>query len=167
MMDEIERLELRIEELREAIERSRRLRLAGRASAVAGPALLAGFALGLVAYTPTRMIVALALAIGGVVLMGSSRSSTEELERALRQAEAERIAAIDALELVQVGEGKDSDTLWGEGGPLTGADLVSDQAVVIAALRLGRKAKPSPQKPTSIRTHEANSGMPGSMAGAP
>ena len=105
MMDEIERLELRIEELREAIERSRRWRLAGRASAVVGPALLAGFALGLVAYTPTRMIVALALAIGGVVLMGSSRSSTEELERALRQAEAERIAAIDALDLVQVGEG--------------------------------------------------------------
>jgi HAMP domain-containing protein len=105
LMDEIERLELRIEELREAIERSRRLRLAGRASAVIGPALLAGFALGLVAYTPTRMIVALALAIGGVVLTGSSRSSTEELERFLKQAEAERMAAIDALDLVQVGEG--------------------------------------------------------------
>jgi hypothetical protein len=105
LMDEIERLELRIEELREAIERSRRLRLAGRASAVIGPAMLAGFALGLVAYTPTRMIVALALAIGGVVLTGSSRSSTEELERFLKQAEAERMAAIDALDLVQVGEG--------------------------------------------------------------
>ena len=104
-MDEIERLELRIEELREAIERSRRLRFAGRASAVIGPALLAGFALGLVAYTPTRMIVALALAIGGVVLTGSSRSSTEELERFLKQAEAERMAAIDALDLVKVGEG--------------------------------------------------------------
>jgi O-antigen ligase len=104
MMDEIERLELRIEELSDAIERSRRLRLAGRASAVAGPALLIGFALGLVAYTPTRMIVALALAIGGVVLAGSSRSTTEELERSLKQAEAERMAAIDALELVQIGE---------------------------------------------------------------
>ena len=102
-MDEIERLELQIEELREAIERSRRLRLAGRASAVIGPALLAGVALGLVEYTPTRMIVALALAIGGVVLTGSSRSSTEELERSLKQAEAERMAAIDALDLVQVG----------------------------------------------------------------
>ena len=103
-MDEIERLELRIEELSEAIRRSRRLRLAGRASAVIGPALLAGFALGLLDYTPARMIVALALAIGGVVLMGSSRASTEELERALKQAEAQRIAAIDGLELVQVGE---------------------------------------------------------------
>src|SRR5579872_1938736 len=103
-MEEIERLERRIEELSDAIERSRRLRFAGRASAVAGPALLAGFALGLVAYTPARMVVALALAIGGVVLMGSSRSSTEELERALRQAEAERIAAIDALDLVDLSD---------------------------------------------------------------
>jgi hypothetical protein len=102
-MEEIERLELQIEHLREAIERSRRLRLAGRASAVIGPALLASLALGLVPFTPARMIVALALAIGGVVLMGSSRASTEELERSLKQAEAERIAAIDALDLVQVG----------------------------------------------------------------
>jgi hypothetical protein len=103
-MDEIERLELRIEELREAIERSRRLRLAGLASAVIGPALIVGFILGLVDYTPARVLVAFALAIGGMVLMGSSRSSTEELERALKQAEAERMAAIDALDLVQVSE---------------------------------------------------------------
>jgi hypothetical protein len=103
-MDEIERLELRIEELREAIARSRRLRLVGQASAVIGPALIVGFVLGLVAYSPTRVLVALALAMGGMVLMGSSRSSTEELERALKQAEAERMAAIDALELVQVGD---------------------------------------------------------------
>ena len=103
-MEEIERLERRIEELRDAIERSRRLRLAGRVATVAGPALAAGFALGLVDYTPARMVVALALAIGGVVLMGSSRSSTEELERALRRAEAERVAAIDALDLVDLSD---------------------------------------------------------------
>ena len=103
-MDEIERLELRIEELRDKIARSRRLRFVGQASAVIGPALIVGFVLGLVAYSPTRVLVALALAMGGMVLMGSSRSSTEELERALRQAEAERMAAIDALDLVQVGE---------------------------------------------------------------
>ena len=107
-MDEIEGLELRIEELTEAIRRSRRLRLAGRASAVIGPALLAAVALGLLNYTPARMVVALALAIGGVVLMGSSRSSTEELERSLKQAEAERIAAIDALDLVPIDEINDT-----------------------------------------------------------
>jgi hypothetical protein len=103
-MEEIERLELRIEKLSEAIDRSRRLRLAGRALVAIGPMLLAGLALGLVNDSPTRVIVALALAIGGVVLMGSSRSSTEELERSLKQAEAERIAAIDALKLTAVGD---------------------------------------------------------------
>jgi hypothetical protein len=103
-MDEIERLELRIEELREAVTRSRRLRLVGLASAVLGPALIVGFVLGLVDYSPTRVIVAFALAIGGMVLMGSSRSSTEELESAMKRAEAERMAAIDALDLVQVDE---------------------------------------------------------------
>ena len=105
-MHEIERLELRIEELRERIARSRRLRLVGLASAVIGPALIVAFILGLVDYAPARVLVAFALAIGGMVLMGSSRSSTEELERGLKQAEAERMAAIDALELVQVGDGK-------------------------------------------------------------
>jgi hypothetical protein len=103
-MDEIERLEMRIEELSEAIQRSRRLRLVGLVSAVTGPALIVAFVLGLVAYSPTRVIVAFALTIGGMVLTGSSRSSTEELERALKRTEAERIAAIDALNLVQVGE---------------------------------------------------------------
>jgi hypothetical protein len=105
-MEEIERLEIRIEELREAIARSRRLRLVGLASAVIGPTLIVAFILGLVDYTSARVLVAFALAIGGMVLMGSSRSSTEEVERGLKQAEAERMAAIDALELVQVGDGK-------------------------------------------------------------
>jgi tetrahydromethanopterin S-methyltransferase subunit F len=73
-IDEIERLGLRIEELREAIARSRRLRLVGLASAVIAPALIVGFVLGLVDYSPIRVIVAFALAIGGMVLMGSSRA---------------------------------------------------------------------------------------------
>ena len=103
-MEEIERLENRIEELREAILRSRRLMLAGRASAVVGPALLVFMMLGALDFTPVRMIVAIALAIGGIVLSGSSRSSTEELEGQLRRAEAERRAAIDALDLVEIGD---------------------------------------------------------------
>jgi len=48
------------------------------------------------------MIVAIALAIGGIVLSGSSRASTDEFERSLRQAEAARNSAIDALELVEL-----------------------------------------------------------------
>ena len=103
-MEQIERLEIQIEELREAIQRSRRYIIAGRAAAVIGPALLACSMVGLLDFTPVRMIVGIALAIGGVVLTGSSRSSTEQLEITLKRTESERIAAIDALELVQLGE---------------------------------------------------------------
>ena len=97
----IEQLEIRIEELRDSIQRSRRLMLAGRVCAVVGPALLVCVLFGLINFTPVRMIVALALAIGGVVLTGSSRASTQQLEFLLRQTEKERSAAIDALDLIQ------------------------------------------------------------------
>jgi hypothetical protein len=103
-VEQVEQLEIRIEELREAIQRSRRLIIAGRVCAVVGPALLVCFMLGLLDFTPARVIVGIALAIGGVVLMGSSRSSTEQLELTLKRTEAERNAAIDALELVQLGD---------------------------------------------------------------
>jgi hypothetical protein len=104
LMEEIEQLEIRIEELREAIERSRRLMLAGRAAAVVGPALLVCLMLGLLDFTPARMIVGIALAISGTVLSGSSRASTEQLERSLAHTEAVRRAAIDGAELVELGE---------------------------------------------------------------
>jgi hypothetical protein len=103
-MEEIERFEMQIEDLREAIERSRRYALAGRACIAAGPALLVAILLGIVAFTPALTVLGVALAIGGMVLSGSSRSSTEELTRTLQRAEAERNAAIDALGLVDVGE---------------------------------------------------------------
>ncbi len=101
-MEQIERLEIHIEELREAIERSRRLMLAGQACAVVGPAMFVCFMLGLIDFTPVRMIVGIALAIGGVVLTGSSRASTEQLMLSLKRTEEERSAAIDALELIQL-----------------------------------------------------------------
>ena len=102
--EEIERLEIRIEELREAIVRSRRLMLAGRASAAVGPATLVCLMFGVLDFTPVRMIAAIALAIGGIVLAGSSRASTEQLERSLMRAEAERAAAIDGHAFIQLGD---------------------------------------------------------------
>ena len=103
-MEEIEELERRIEELRGRIERSRKLGLVGRAAAVAGPALIVCLVVGVVTFTPAAAVVAIALAIGGLVLSGSSRASTEVLERSLERADAERREAIDALDLVEVGD---------------------------------------------------------------
>ncbi|MBV9290432.1 MAG: hypothetical protein JO288_21885 [Hyphomicrobiales bacterium] len=103
--ERIEDLEARIEDLGEAIARSRRLGRAGRAAAIAGPALLVCLVFGVLDLTPVRMIAAIALGLGGLVLMGSSRASTDQLEQSLRRAESERRAAIDALDLIEVERG--------------------------------------------------------------
>jgi len=102
--EQIERLEADIDELRDAIRRSRRLVVVGRACVFAGLALLAGLLLGLAVVTPMRMIVGITLALGGVVLSGSSVGSARQFELSLKRTEAERNAAIDALELVQLGD---------------------------------------------------------------
>ncbi len=101
--EDVEELELRIDELGDAIARSRRLMAAGRAGAVAGALLLLALMIGVFAFEPARVVFALALLIGGIVFAGSSKSSTEQLERSLARAEREREAAIDALDLVATG----------------------------------------------------------------
>jgi hypothetical protein len=103
-LDEIEELDARIAELRESIRRSRRLILAGRAAAVAGPVMLVLLLFGALDFTPAKTIAAIVLALGGIVLTGSSRSSTDQLERALGRCEAERQAAIEGAELIQLDE---------------------------------------------------------------
>ena len=103
--EQIERLEAQIDELREAIRRSRRLAMAGRLCAFAGAALFICFMLGLATVTPIQMIVGIAVGLGGLVLMGSSVGSTKQLELSLKQTEDERNAAIDTLEFVDHADG--------------------------------------------------------------
>ena len=103
--EQIERLEAQIDELREAIRRSRRLVVAGRVCTFAGAALLICLALGLATVTPVRIIVGIAAGLGGLVLMGSSVGSTKQLELSLKQTEDKRNAAIDTLEFVDLGDG--------------------------------------------------------------
>ena len=51
------------------------------------------------------MIVGITLALGGLVLMGSSVGSTKQLKLSFKQTEDERNGAIEALELVALGDG--------------------------------------------------------------
>jgi hypothetical protein len=102
--ERIERLEEQIDELQEAIQRSRRLVAAGRGCLLAGAALLICLMLGLATFTPVRMVVGIIVALGGLVLMGSSVGSTKQLELFLKLTEEERKAAIDALELVELAD---------------------------------------------------------------
>lgn len=101
--EHVEELEFRIDELRDAIARSRRLMSAGRVGAVLGAILLLALMIGVIGFAPARVVFTLALLIGGVVFAGSSKSSTEQLEGSLARAERERNAAIDALGLVDAG----------------------------------------------------------------
>jgi hypothetical protein len=103
--EHIERLEAQIDELREAIRHSRRFVVGGRACALVGAALLIYGMIGLPPVTPAQMIAGMAVGLGGLVLMGSSVGTTEQLELSLKQTEDERNAAIDSMELVNLGDG--------------------------------------------------------------
>ena len=102
--EQIEQLEIRIEELRNRSDTGRRLMLAGRACVLIGPVLLVCVLLGLVNFTPVRMIVGLALAMAGSCSRAAAEPSTQQLEFLLRQTEKERNTAIDSLELIQAGD---------------------------------------------------------------
>jgi hypothetical protein len=103
--EQIDRLEAQIDQLREAVRRSRRLAAAGRACAFAGAALLICLIFDLGTFTPVRMVVGITVALGGLVLTGSSAGSTRQLELSLKQTEDKRNAAIDALAFVKIGDG--------------------------------------------------------------
>jgi hypothetical protein len=104
---QILRLEARIEELAEAIERCRKIALMSRAAIALGGLLILVMMIGVIRFDPMIMIGAIAAAIGGTVVLGSNRSTAEETSAALKTAEAERaelIGEID-LRLIEGGEG--------------------------------------------------------------
>jgi uncharacterized membrane protein YqjE len=102
--DDIARIETRIEELVEAIERCRKFSLAAKLIIVAGVLWIALSMLVLVSYTPETTIAALAAMIIGVVLLGSNATTWTQTETALRAGEAMRADLIGRLELRVVDE---------------------------------------------------------------
>lgn len=101
--DRIVRLEERIEELAAAIESCRKFMLAARAAIAAGAVLLIALAFGLVTFSPMAMVAAFAAVLGGIVLLGSNSSTSDQANAELRAAEAERAALIGEIDLQVVG----------------------------------------------------------------
>jgi hypothetical protein len=95
----IAELEVRIEELAEALERCRKLAFAAKLAMIAGAVLLAAFVLGFLAFTPMAMLGGVAALLGGIVIYGSNASTAEELTKSLRDAEAHRAALISGLDI--------------------------------------------------------------------
>jgi hypothetical protein len=103
--DNIARIETRIEELREALDRCVKLSLAAKIAIGAGLAWLVLALIGLAPSIFSIAVAAMAAAIGGVVLLGSNATTWAQTEERLRASEAMRASLIERLDLRVVDEG--------------------------------------------------------------
>jgi hypothetical protein len=115
---QIARLETRIEALARSIERGHKIALAARGAIMFGAMLAAAIALGGVRLDALPLLLALSTILGGIVLLGSNRSTLTETTAALAAAEAERAALINRIDLRVVeggraGNGHDSSGAFG------------------------------------------------------
>jgi hypothetical protein len=102
--DEIARLEDRIETLTGERERCRKISLVAKLLAAAGASWIVLVLLTILPFVPSIFLAAVAAALGGAVLMGSNKTTWEQTEAALREAEAQRAELIGRIELRLVGD---------------------------------------------------------------
>jgi hypothetical protein len=104
--EKIVRLEAEIEELAETIERCRKIRLVGRAAVALGAMLFLAVIFTAMRYSPAVLMAAIALVLGGIVVLGSNRSTSQQAVTALRAAEANRAELINQLDLTPAGDNR-------------------------------------------------------------
>jgi hypothetical protein len=95
--DEIGPVEAEIERLVNASERCRSLIRAGRIAVVLGAAVLLLMLISVLRFNPATFVIAVAAVIGGIPLVGSSRSTMSVIQAELRAAEVRRSEIIDQL----------------------------------------------------------------------
>jgi hypothetical protein len=105
LREQISRLEDRIEDLAEAIERCRKLMLFSKAAIAVGGLLIVAIVFGAIRFDPTVMIGAITAVIGGTVLLGSNSSTSQLTVAALKAAEQQRAELIGRIDLQVVGGG--------------------------------------------------------------
>jgi hypothetical protein len=103
-IDEISRIEARIEELAEVSERCRKIILISKAAIAGGVALLLVMMLGLFGSNPVAALGSIALVLGGIVSFGSNVSTLRQTMAALSAAEALRSDLISRIDLRVVGD---------------------------------------------------------------
>ena len=106
LREQIVRLEAQIEELAAAIESCRKIILISRAAVVLGGVLIVSMIMGAVGFDSLVLIAAITAVIGGIVLFGSNKSTSEQAIAALRAAEARRAELISSIDLRLVGDGR-------------------------------------------------------------
>ena len=103
-IDEISRLEARIEQLAEVSERCRKIILVSRAAIAGGVALLLVAMLGLSGPGPVAALGSIAAVLGGIVSLGSNVSTLQQTMAAVSDAEALRSDLIGRIDLRVVGD---------------------------------------------------------------
>ena len=104
LRDDIASLEERIDALRQTRERCRKISLVARIALSVSALWLILTLAALMPFSPTPFFAALAAMIGGVVLIGSNKTTWEQTEEELRKTEAMRDQFIGRLEMRTVGE---------------------------------------------------------------
>jgi hypothetical protein len=103
-IDEISRIEARIEELAEVSERCRKIILVSKAAIASGVALLLVMMLGLLGSSQIATIGSIATVLGGIVSLGSNISTLRQTTAAMSAAEVLRSDLISRLDLRVVGD---------------------------------------------------------------
>ena len=104
-MDEISRIEARIEELAEVSERCRKIIMVSRAAIAGGVAMLLMMMLGLFGSNQVAAIGSIAAVLGGIVSLGSNVSTLRQTTAAISAAELHRSDLIGRIDLRVVGDG--------------------------------------------------------------
>lgn len=98
-LDEISKIELRIEQLAEVAERCRKIILGSKAAIAGGATLLLLMMLGLFGSSPVAALGSIALILGGIVSLGSNVSTLQQTEAAIGAAEVQRSDLIGRIDL--------------------------------------------------------------------
>jgi urea transporter len=103
--EQIAQLEAQIEALAETLEGCRKIMLVARIAMAGGALLVLAMMLGTIRADLASLCGATAAVLGGIVLLGSNRSTADQALARMKKAEAVRSELIDRLELRPVGGG--------------------------------------------------------------
>ena len=103
-IDEISRIEAKLEELAEISERCRKIILVSKAAIAGGAALPLFMMLGLFGSNQVAAVGSIALVLGGIVALGSNVSTLRQTMTAMSAAEALRSELIGRIDLRVVSE---------------------------------------------------------------